>query len=218
MTDADYADSFVKTTRTFYDAIAEDYATHFQDAGAGTPLDRAAMAGFAELVGQDGEVADLGCGPGRVTAHLASLGLSVFGLDLSESMLSIARRENPGLRFEQGSMLDLDLPDGALDGVVSWYSSIHTPVDRLPALFAEFRRVLAPGGPLLVAFQVGDEPRHLDQPFGHPVALDFERRQPAAIAELLTAAGFALVSRTVREPDEALGESTPQAFLIARSR
>jgi SAM-dependent methyltransferase len=215
MTDAD----FLTTTRTFYDAIAEDYATLFQEAGAGRPMDRAVMSAFAELVGEGGagrEVADLGCGPGRVTGYLASLGLSVFGLDLSESMLAIARRENPGLRFEQGSMLELDLPDGSLGGVVSWYSSIHTPVDRLPSLFAEFRRVLAPNGPLLVAFQVGDEPRHHDRPFGHPVALDFARWQPAAIAELLTAAGFALISRTVREPDEALGESTPQASLIAR--
>lgn len=212
MTDTD----FLTTTRTFYDAIAEDYATRFQDVLTKTPLDRAVLAGFAELVGEGGEVADLGCGPGRVTAHLASLGLSVFGLDLSESMLAVARRENPGLRFEQGSMLELGLADGALAGVVSWYSSIHTPVDRLPDLFAEFHRVLAPGGHLLVAFQVGDKPRHHDRPFGHPVSLDFQRRRPEGIAELLSAAGFALVARTVREPDEALGEPTPQASLIAR--
>jgi SAM-dependent methyltransferase len=212
MTDTD----FLTTTRTFYDAIAEDYATLFQDVLTKTPLDRALLAGFAELVGEGGEVADLGCGPGRVTAHLASLGLSVFGLDLSESMLAVARRENPGLRFEQGSMLELRLADGALAGVVSWYSSIHTPVDRLPDLFAEFHRVLAPGGHLLVAFQVGDKPRHHDRPFGHPVSLDFQRRRPEGIAELLSAAGFALVARTVREPDEALGEPTPQASLIAR--
>ncbi|MFD3499003.1 methyltransferase domain-containing protein [Streptomyces sp. NPDC058676] len=212
MTDAD----FLTTTRTFYDTVAEDYHTRFRDVLAKTPLDRAVLAGFAELVGPGGEVADLGCGPGGVTAHLASLGLSVFGLDLSESMLAIARRENPGLRFEQGSMLELGLADGALAGVVSWYSSIHTPVDRLPGLFAEFHRVLAPGGHLLVAFQVGDETRHHDRPFGHRVSLGFQRRRPEAIAELLSAAGFALVSRTVREPDEALGEPTPQASLIAR--
>ncbi len=151
-----------------------------------------------------------------MTAHLASLGLSVFGLDLSESMLAIARRENPELRFEQGSMLELDLPDGSLAGAVSWYSSIHTPVDGLPDLFAEFHRVLAPGGHLLVAFQVGDEPRHHDRPWGHPVSLSFQRRRPEDIAELLTEAGFALVARTVREPDEVFAEPTPQAFLIAR--
>jgi len=172
------------------------------------------LAGFAELVGEGGVVADLGCGPGRTTARLASLGLSVFGLDLSESMLAIARRENPGLRFEQGSMLELDLPDAALAGAVSFYSSIHTPVGELPTLFSEFHRVLAPGGHLLVAFQAGDEDRHHDQPWGRPVSLTFQRRRPEQIEGLLEAAGFALVSRTVREPDR--WESSQQAFLIAR--
>ncbi|MGX1132381.1 SAM-dependent methyltransferase [Streptomyces glaucescens] len=214
MTDTD----FLATTRTFYDAIAEEYAELAKRVFAAQPLERALLGAYAELVGDTGEVADLGCGTGLVTSHLASLGLPVSGLDLSASMLAVARRENPGLRFTQGSMLDLDLPDGRLAGVVSWYSSIHTPVDRLPGLFAEFARVLAPGGHLLLAFQVGDEPLHLDQPFGHPVALDFERRRPERMAELLEHAGFALRSRTVREPEETLGESAPQAFLIAVRR
>jgi SAM-dependent methyltransferase len=207
--------TFLTSTRLFYDAVAEEYAEMFRHAGAGRPMERAVLGAFAELVG-DGTVADLGCGPGRVTGYLASLGLDVYGLDLSESMLAIARRENPELRFEQGSMLELDVPDGALAGVVAWYSVIHTPVDRLPALFAEFHRVLAPGGRLLVAFQVGDEPRHLERPFGHPVSLDFRRLRPDHVAVLLTAAGFTVHSQTVREADESLGESTTQAFLIAR--
>jgi len=206
---------FIAETRTFYDAVAEDYAEMFRDERpASHPLDRAVLRGFAELVGHDGTVADLGCGPGRVTGHLASLGLSVFGVDLSESMLAIARRENPGLRFERGSMLELDLADGALAGALSWYSSIHTPVDELPSLFREFHRVLAPGGHLLVAFQAGAEDRHHDRPWGHPVALTFRRRRPELIAELLRAAGFALVSQTVREPDPR--EVSDQASLIAR--
>ncbi|MFE1026682.1 class I SAM-dependent DNA methyltransferase [Streptomyces sp. NPDC058818] len=207
---------FLDTTRTFYDAIAEDYADRFRATGAGTPLDRALMGAFAELVGPEGQVADLGCGPGRVTAHLASLGLRVFGLDLSASMLAIARREHPGLRFEQGSMLELDLPDGALAGAVSWYSSIHTPWERLPDLFAEVRRVLTPGGHLLLAFQVGDEPSRLDQPFGHPVTLGFERRRPEPVAELLEEAGFTVLSRTVRVQEEDTSSKVPQACLIAR--
>ncbi|MGW2491855.1 class I SAM-dependent methyltransferase [Streptomyces sp. NPDC001606] len=207
---------FLAATRTFYDTVAEDYAGHFPGVTARTPVERALIGAYAELVGAGGKVADLGCGPGRNTAYLASLGLAAFGLDLSGAMLAIARRENPGLRFEQGSMLELPLADGTLDGVVSWYSSIHTPTAELPRLFAEFHRVLAPGGHLLLAFQVGEEPLRLAQPWGQPVTLDFERRRPEQMAALLAEAGFALGSRTVREPDEGLGESVPQAFLLAR--
>lgn len=212
MADAD----FLTETRRFYDTVAEEYAVHFRDLGPGMPLDLGVLYGFAELVGEGGEVADLGCGPGRVTAFLASRGLSVFGLDLSESMLAIARRENPGLRFERGSMQELELPDGSLDGVVSWYSIIHTPEDHLPALFAGFHRVLRPGGHLLLGFQCGDEPRHYEEAFGHSVALTFRRRRPEHIAALLEAAGFTLRARTVREPDEASGEPVAQASLVAR--
>ncbi|MEU3253684.1 class I SAM-dependent methyltransferase [Streptomyces sp. NPDC006997] len=217
-TDSTTPDAPTETsTRAFYDAIAEDYADQFRDGLAARPVDRALLSAFAEFVGVGaGPVADLGCGPGWVTAYLADLGLPVSGLDLSASMVATARRAYPHLRFEQGSMRALDLPDGHLAGVVSYYSSIHTPVDELPELFAEFHRVLAPGGHLFLAFQVGDEPRRLDRPYGHPVTLDFLRRRPERMAELLTAAGFTLRTRAVREPEEAFAETTPHAFLIAR--
>jgi len=213
MTDAQ---DFLTATRVFYDTIAADYADHFKDSLADRPLDRALLAAYAETVPAGGRVADLGCGPGLVTGYLASLGLDVFGLDLSESMLAIARRENPGLRFELGSMLDLPLADGSLAGVVAYYSTIHTPVDELPALLSGFHRVLAPGGQLLLAFQAGERPLRLDRPWGHPVTLDFQRRRPEHMTRLLGEAGFGLAWRTVREPEERLGESVSQAFLLAR--
>ncbi|OIK24879.1 class I SAM-dependent methyltransferase [Streptomyces malaysiense] len=209
---------FLTATRDFYDTVAEDYAEHFANPLAGQPLERALLAAFAEQAGPGAAVADLGCGPGAVTGHLAALGLDAFGLDLSAAMLAVARRENPGLCFAQGSMLDLPLPDGGLAGAVSWYSSIHTPDERLPDLFAELYRVLAPGGRLLLAFQAGTEPRRLENPWGHPVTLDFRRRHPEDMVRLLTDAGFALASRTVREPDGTLGKGVAQvaqAFLCA---
>ncbi|GAA1313828.1 methyltransferase [Planotetraspora silvatica] len=207
---------FLSTTRTFYDTIATDYADHFRDALETRPLDRALLAGFAEVVRDAGAgpVADLGCGPGHVTAHLHALGVPVFGVDLSSQMVESARRTYPDLRFDEGSMLSLDLPDGALGGVLAWYSTIHTPMDRLPDVFAEFHRVLAPGGHLLVAFQSGDEPLHLARPWGHEVSLDFLRRRPDHIAGLLGQAGLAVHARLEREPEGV--DTAPQAFLLAR--
>jgi SAM-dependent methyltransferase len=202
--------------RASYDAIAEDYAVEFAQVLAGMPLDRALLTGFAELVstGPGGPVADVGCGPGRVTALLHDLGLPCYGIDLSPGMLAVARRERPDLRFELGSMLELDVADGGLGGLLAWYSIIHTPDELLPAVFAEFRRVLAPGAPFLVAFQVGDGVRHRSEGFGHEISLDFRRRSPDRVVELLDAAGLQVQARFVRKAQG--GEPVPQATLIGR--
>jgi SAM-dependent methyltransferase len=100
------------------------------------PLGRATMpsppttlGAFAELVHADGAgpVGDLGCGPGRVTAYLRSLGLSAFGVDLSPAMFALVRRAYSDLRFDEGSITAVDAADGALGGIVAWYSIIRTP-------------------------------------------------------------------------------------------
>jgi len=211
---------FLSATRASYDSVAADYLERYGAELDDKPLDRAMLAGFAELVrtAGAGPVADIGCGTGRVTALLDGLGLSAFGIDLSPQMVAVARRSYPALRFEVGSMLDLDLQDGALGGILAWYSTIHIPEERLPDVFAEFFRVLAPGGYLQLGFQASDEPSHLAQALGHEVSLDFQPRQPDPVARLLCAAGFVMRARMLREPDEEgeFTERTQQAFLLAR--
>ncbi|MFI5527396.1 class I SAM-dependent DNA methyltransferase [Kitasatospora sp. NPDC051853] len=214
MTD-DTDDDVLAPTRAFYDAIAEDYAGLFRDVLAPRPLERALLAAFAESVG-GGAVADLGCGPGEVTGFLAGLGVDVFGVDLSPRMVALARRTQPGVRFEEGTLTAVDRPDGSLGGVLAWYSLIHLPDGQLPLAIAEFRRVLAPGGLLLLGFQTGDRPLRVAEPFGHPVTLDFVRREPEPVAGLLAAAGFTVEAQVRRARDEGLGETAPQAFLLAR--
>jgi SAM-dependent methyltransferase len=208
--------NFLDHTRTSYDATADDYTEWIRDELATKPLERALLRGFAEIV--RGPVADIGCGPGRVTAFLHDLGLSVFGIDLSPGMIAAARRTHPTLRFEVGSMTSLDLEDGSLGGIVAWYSIIHIPDQHLPGVLAGFHRVLAPGGHLQLAFQVGDDVFHLDEARGHEVSLDFRRRRPEQVANLLTQAGFVVRAWTQRERDEdgEFPERTPQGFMLAR--
>ena len=209
--------SWLHDMRRSYDVVAADYAQLLRDELRAKPLDRAMLAAFAEVVraGGGGPVADLGCGPGRITAHLAALGLDVHGVDLSSAMVDVARRTYPGLRFDEGSMTDLDLADGALAGIVAWYSVIHTPTDRLPEVFAEFARVLRPGGELLMAFQVGSDQVRLEQADGHPVSLVVHRRWPDEVTDVLRDAGLDVHARMVREPER--WEKCPQAYLLARS-
>jgi ubiquinone/menaquinone biosynthesis C-methylase UbiE len=131
-------------------------------------------------------------------------------------MVGLARRTQPGVHFEEGTLTAVDRPDGSLAGVLAWYSLIHLPEEQLPLALAEFHRLLTPGGLLLLGFQTGDRPLHVAAPFGHPVALDFRRREPEQVAELLTRAGLTVQAQVRRAQDEALGETAPQAFLLAR--
>ncbi|WP_234789553.1 class I SAM-dependent methyltransferase [Mycolicibacterium mucogenicum] len=174
------------------------------------------IGAFAELVGRGSRVLDVGCGTGVATAALAAVGLDVTGIDLSPNMIAQARRHNPGLPFRVGSMLDLDVAGGSVGGLCAWYSIIHVPDAQLPRVFAEFHRVLAPDGVLLLAFQVGDEPRVLTDFDGEAVNLTFIRRRPEVVADLLSSSGFRVYAELVRQPDDDGAESTPQAYLIAR--
>jgi len=167
-------------------------------------------------VDRDGIIADVGCGTGATSRIFADFGLDVVGIDLSPNMIAEATRLNPGLRFQTGSMTNLDFDDGHFHGVCAWYSVIHIPDESLPAVFAEFHRVLRPGGLALVAFQIGDQPRTFKEMFGEQVSLTFYRRQPDTVALLLDEAGLTPYSGLVREPDDDGFESTPHAYLIAR--
>ncbi|MCB5907429.1 class I SAM-dependent DNA methyltransferase [Streptomyces pinistramenti] len=208
--------AYVTATRISYDTVAADYATLLGDALAAMPFDRAMLGAFAEQVRADGggPVADMGCGPGRLTGHLRDLGLDVFGIDLSPGMIDVARRAHPGLRFDVGSITGLDLADGTLGGIVAWYSIIHTPRELLPGIFAEFHRVLAPGGHLVLAFKIGEERVELTHAYGHDLSLHVYRWTPGRLAELLSRAGLTVGARLVREPDAR--ERTPQGYLLAR--
>lgn len=208
---------FLQRTRNGYDLTAAMYAERFHTHLDDRPLDRAMLAGFAGLVDRQRVVADVGCGTGATSRMLADFGLNVVGIDLSPNMITEARRLNPGLSFQVGSMTDIDLADGCLDGVCAWYSVIHVPDEQLPDVFSEFRRVLRPGGWALLAFQVGDHPRMFNEMFGERVALTFYRRQPDTVARLMDEAGLKPYAGLVREPNDDGFESTPHAYLIAQN-
>ncbi|MGH1561638.1 class I SAM-dependent methyltransferase [Mumia sp. DW29H23] len=209
---------FLTRTRHAYDTIAVPYAEWIRGLMAASPWDRAVLGVFAERVAGRGRVLDAGCGPGRVTAHLASLGVDAEGLDLSPAMVAIARADHPDLRFEVGSVTELPFAAESYVGVVAWYSLIHVPPEALPAAVDELARVLRPGGVMLASFQTGDTPRRRTDIGGHAVELDFFRPEVDEIVGLLDRAGLDLAATTVRSADADLDEGVRQAYVLARKR
>ncbi|MFE7224179.1 class I SAM-dependent methyltransferase [Nocardioides sp. NPDC057577] len=208
-------DNWLNETRDSYDTDAAGYAEQVRGLLDDRPYLRAGLAVFAETVRQSGgPVADVGCGPGYVTRHLRDLGVDAFGIDLSPEMVAIARRDHPDLGFEVGSMTDLPLADGSVGGVLAFWSVIHIPDAAVPGVFEEFRRVLRPGGQVLVGFHVGDETRHSSTGYtGQPINVDSHRRRPGQISEWLREAGFTIEAELLMRPDD----EVPGAIAFAQA-
>ncbi|TQL95417.1 methyltransferase family protein [Actinoallomurus bryophytorum] len=204
-----------RETRAAYDGVVELYASLFADRLETQPFARAMIGIFAELVRGTGNrrVADVGCGPGHLTALLHEQGLDAFGLDLSPAMVDHARRANPALRFDEAWMESLPVEDGALGGVMAHYSMIHTPPGELPALLAEQVRVLAPEGLFLVSFFATDGPEPVR--FDHKVTPAYSWPVDR-FAGLLAEAGLVVFGRLVHDPASERGFL--DAHLLARRR
>jgi ubiquinone/menaquinone biosynthesis C-methylase UbiE len=210
-------------TRASYDAVAGAYAEAMSDELRRKPLDRALLSAFAEQVREaapdSARIWDVGCGPGHVTAFLAGAGLRAAGVDLSHGMVAQARKRHPDLEFSVGSMTALPAADASWDGLVSLYSLIHMIDDAdLRAALAEYRRVLADGGLLLLAVHAGQEVRHSTDWFGAEVDVSFRFFDPAWLSAELERVGFAVESLTRRQPYPGAEVATPRAYFLARAR
>jgi SAM-dependent methyltransferase len=215
-----------EAVRSSYDAVAQRYAEEIGEELIGKPVDRALYGCFAELVrelaGAGKPVGDVGCGPGHVCRYLAGLGLSVVGVDISPGMVQVARLRHPHLRFEVGTFARLPARDEEWAGAVAPYSIIHLDRDGRRAGFAELARAIAAGGWLLVAFHISDaestagQARQITQWFDAIVELDFHFLDPAEVAADIAAAGFAVMSRTDREPWPDVEHASRRSYLLAQ--
>ena len=107
---------------------------------------------MAELLRNIGALTamDLGCGIGRHSLFLASLGFSVFALDASDAGVDFARSvaltQMQPVHFLTGSITDLPCADESFDYLLAWNVIYHGNRDAVQKSLSEIRRVLRPGG------------------------------------------------------------------------
>ena len=96
-----------------------------------------------------GVAIDVCCGTGRQTAYLHEIGHDVRGFDGSPHMLELARAKLPNIPFEVAQVDDLPVDDASVDLVTCFIAMDH--VQDLSPVFAEFARVLRPGGTVVLS-------------------------------------------------------------------
>lgn len=202
-------------TAASYDAVAVPFTAYTRGWAEKAPIDRHILDAFAELAttGRSGVVLDAGCGSGWITGHLHSRGLDVTGIDLSPSLIEIARRNHPEVRFEVGSLTDLPVVPGSLDGIVCWYVLHHIPDAFVGTVFDQFTAALSDGGHLVLGGHVGDETHTKTQGYGGvPMNVLVARRPLDAVVGLLRERGFTVDMAASMYPDGAI----PAFLVLAR--
>ena len=199
--------------RSTYDQVARKYETRFLEELDGKPRDRELLERFAETV--DDPVVDVGCGPGQIGAFVRARGRRVVGLDFSVEMARLAAgRLDSALTAD---MRHLPFAGGQVGGLVAFYSLIHLPRVDIGAALEEFRRVLCPGGRVLLSAHEGEGEFARDQfleeevPF---IATFFELDELVGAA---TAAGFD-IAVAERRPSYETESGTVRLYLEAVHR
>jgi SAM-dependent methyltransferase len=120
-------------------------------------------------------VLDAACGTGRHAVHLAAGGHRVIGVDSSPAMLAIARAKLPDAELHQADLHEMPVPDDHVDLIVCGLALAHVP--DLAPVFAEFARVLRPGGHLVVS----DARGYVHGGQGYPIVVSGPGGEPGYI-------------------------------------
>ena len=134
-----------------YDAGAAEYQEAWRQR---RPLD--AIRKFSSLVGREGRILDVACGPALDVRLLRDAGLKVVGGDRSHESMKLARTLFPKGSLARWDYRRLPFGDAVFDGIWAPAALHHMPRSQIRRTLAEWRRVQR-RGPIFVTFREGSE-------------------------------------------------------------
>lgn len=169
-----------------YNKIAQDYQTNRRVFD-----NRKELEEFVNLLPKNAKVLDVGCGAGvPITKFLVESGFDVTGVDFSESMLKLARRNVPEARFIKKDMTKLDFKSNSFDGLTACYSIIHVPREKHFSLFQSLHRIIKPNGVMLISIGP-DDWEGTDEYYG--ARMFWSHYSPEKSLQIIKDAGFKIV-------------------------
>jgi 2-polyprenyl-3-methyl-5-hydroxy-6-metoxy-1,4-benzoquinol methylase len=188
-------------TRQAYNATADKYHQLFKNEINEKAYDRNILDKFSAMIPENSLICDAGCGPsGHIGKYLFNKGHRIVGVDISDRCIEIAKQHEPDMHFERMDMGDMDFDNGYFDAIVSYYSIIYTPKEKVGVLFESFQKKLKPGGKLLVAVKKGDTEGFLKDDEWYKTTVYFSYFSEEDIKGYFTNNGFGIEFLETREP------------------
>lgn len=175
-----------------YNKIAVEYYRHRNINKFNGELEK-----FVSLLSDEAHVLDVGCGAGIPTARfLVKKGITVTGIDLSTTMLDLARKNVPNGEFIRMDMNKLKFSENTFDGIVSVFALFHVPRKKHFEVIKNFFKIIKPGGILLINIGVS-ESEGTSRFFGAPMF--WSNFSPKTTLNLVRDAGFSIISEAILE-------------------
>jgi SAM-dependent methyltransferase len=174
----------IAETQQTYDTIAPEFA---RLRSARTPRIVEQIGEFVAGLPATAIIADVGCGPGRDAALIREHGLRVAGFDLSMGQLRAGDQRD----VAQADMRHLPVQTRSVDAIWCHAALLHIPRAAVPAVLAEFARIVRPGGRLYLHVAEGDgEGFEVASKYGSDRRRWFTLHREPDLVALLTDAGF----------------------------
>ena len=212
----DPAVDYRELVRAAYNRCAMDYARQRRT----TP--GAELSFVADRLTPGSKILDVGCGAGiPVAQHLART-FCLTGLDISSSMIALARKNVPAAKFVLADVVKTEFPASSFDAIVSFYAIFHIPRQEHLNLFRQFAQWLRPGGLLLFTVARQDDgPGYTEDDF-FGETMYWSNFGPTTYRKFLTETGFQVEQEgivgggfgSVEAPD---GEGVHPFFCAVRS-
>lgn len=187
-----------QTLDTYDKEAAEWSATHDQ-----IEFWQSEVAEFQQLM-PSGRIIEIGAGGGRDARLLIAAGYDYLGTDISQPMLDEAAKRNPGAKYEQKSIYDLDYPAETFDGF--WMSNTlhHIPKERVPEALLSVHRILRSGAIGFISVKEGEGEKMVSEVSEADVQGTYQRLfsyfKEDEMRGLLEGSGFEIVKTKVYPP------------------
>jgi SAM-dependent methyltransferase len=186
-----------KRMQSPYDHIAEHWHSKGRDASYVNRVLRYVDLVLRDLKSGD-RVLDLGCGTGDpIAKHIAQKGFRVLGIDESQKMLDIAKKEVPEAEFIRDNIVDVQLPAG-IAAAIAWDSIFHVDRKYHSTIFKKLANSLESGGRLLLSVGGSGADSFSSEMFGH--TFFYSGHEPEVTRRLLESAGFQIDVWEVDDP------------------
>lgn len=190
-----------------YNQIAEDWHKDHQSDNwwqEGTDA-------FISYFKKGDKVLDVGCGGGTKSKYLINKGLEVLGLDFSEKLIEIAKREVPQGEFLVMDLHDVDKLNENFDGIFMQAVLLHIPKNEVEGILTKAVQKLNPGGYLYVAVKEKirgiDEETKIDNDYGYEYERFFSYFTLGEFKKYFQNVGLEMVYENVMPPSKTARKS-----------